>query len=138
MHQLWWPASHTTEMPSHRSPVSQMWTPKPLRPSLPFRNSDIAQELRLMRFMKNKKILVRRNCSLIAAIEDGPPQMNWSATVTINAHHINFKIDTGAQCNVISYQPYQSIATNNKEIQLQAGCFLGTLAQFCGQSNPSL
>ena len=40
---------------------------------------------------------------LLAAIEDGPPQMDWSATVTINAHHINFKIDTGAQCNVISF-----------------------------------
>ena len=47
---------------------------------------------------------------LVAAIEDGPPRKDWSATVTINAHHVTFKIDTGAQCNVMSYATFSRIS----------------------------
>ena len=38
---------------------------------------------------------------LLGAI-DRPGQKDWSTTVTINSQNIRFKLDTGAQCNVMS------------------------------------
>ena len=46
---------------------------------------------------------------LIAGIE-GTKRKDWDATVTINSQHITFKIDTGAQCNVMSSKTYNRIS----------------------------
>jgi len=37
---------------------------------------------------------------------DGEKKKNWNVTVTINEQPVQFKIDTGAQCNDISSQTY--------------------------------
>ena len=47
---------------------------------------------------------------LIAAIENEAHRKDWSATLTINEHSVAFKIDTGAQCNVILYSTYSRIS----------------------------
>ena len=47
---------------------------------------------------------------VVAAVENEPSRKDWSTTVTINAHHITFKIDTGAQCNVMSNNTYKRVS----------------------------
>ena len=47
---------------------------------------------------------------LITATENEAHRKDWSATLTINDHSVAFKIDTGAQCNVISYSTYSRIS----------------------------
>ena len=47
---------------------------------------------------------------LIATVETKPASREWSATITINAHRVAFKIDTGAQCNVMSSKMYNLVS----------------------------
>ena len=46
---------------------------------------------------------------LIAAIE-GKNKKDWNVTVKINSHNTRFKIDTGAQCNVMLSKTYQQLS----------------------------
>ena len=46
---------------------------------------------------------------LLSAI-DRPGQKDWFTTVTINSQNIRFKLDTGAQCNVMSLETYNQVA----------------------------
>ena len=46
---------------------------------------------------------------LIDAVE-GQNKTNWNVTVIINSHNTKFKIDTGAQCNVISSATYHQVS----------------------------
>ena len=41
---------------------------------------------------------------------DGENGKNWNTTVGINKHPVQFKIDTGAQCNVMSSQTYHQLS----------------------------
>ena len=46
---------------------------------------------------------------LLGAI-DRPGQKDWSTTVTINSQNVRFKLDTGAQCNVMSLKTYNRVS----------------------------
>ena len=46
---------------------------------------------------------------IIDAVDSGTKK-NWNVTVTINKQPVQFKIDTGAQCNVISSQTYHQLS----------------------------
>jgi len=46
---------------------------------------------------------------LVATIENNQ-QKDWTVTVTINSQLMKFKINTGAQCNVISSKTYHSLS----------------------------
>ena len=47
---------------------------------------------------------------LVATIEN-KKQKDWNVTMTVNSHAVKFKIDTGAQCNVISSKTYHSLSS---------------------------
>ena len=46
----------------------------------------------------------------VAIIEKDTDTKDWKATVKVNGHPITFKLDTGAQCNVISKHSYDQIS----------------------------
>ena len=47
---------------------------------------------------------------MLVAVIEGTTRKDWGATVTINSQHVTFKIDTGAQCNVMSSDTYNHIS----------------------------
>ena len=47
---------------------------------------------------------------LLIDVVEGQNKTNWNVTVTINSHNTKFKIDTGAQCNVISSATYHQVS----------------------------
>ena len=47
---------------------------------------------------------------LIYAIDRKVGKKGWQVTVQMNQHNINFKIDTGAQCNIMSLETYNQIS----------------------------
>ena len=46
----------------------------------------------------------------VAVIENDTDAKDWKATVKLNGHSTTFKLDTGAQCNVISKQTYDQVS----------------------------
>ena len=46
----------------------------------------------------------------IGALQKGQSDKEWQVTISINGQKTKFKIDTGAQCNVISKQKYLAVS----------------------------
>ena len=46
----------------------------------------------------------------VATIENSTETKDWKATIKVNDRHTTFKLDTGAQCNVISKKTYDQIS----------------------------
>ena len=46
----------------------------------------------------------------IAMINDGADTEEWEVNVRMNEQRVTFKIDTGAQCNVISKETYDKVS----------------------------
>ena len=49
------------------------------------------------------------NDMVIDAVSSGQAKEDWHTTIKVNEHNVTFKIDTGAQCNVISKETYNRI-----------------------------
>ena len=47
---------------------------------------------------------------MIVATIEGTTRKDWDATIIINSQHVTFKIDTGAQCNVMSSETYNYVS----------------------------
>ena len=47
----------------------------------------------------------------VAVIENDTQAKDWTASMSLNGCHITFKLDTGAQCNVISKNTYDQISS---------------------------
>ena len=50
------------------------------------------------------------NDMFVSVIENDSDGKDWKVTVKLNSHSTTFKLDTGAQCNVISKQTYDQIS----------------------------
>ena len=48
---------------------------------------------------------------IIDTISSESPQRGWHTTVKVNGHNVRFKIDTGAQCNILSLETYQQVSS---------------------------
>ena len=49
------------------------------------------------------------NDMVINAVTKEPTKGDWQTTIMVNEHLVTFKIDTGAQCNVLSKETYDRI-----------------------------
>ena len=47
---------------------------------------------------------------VIATINGGATKKDWQTTIKVNERDITFKIDTGAQCNVMSKESYDKVS----------------------------
>ena len=61
---------------------------------------------------------------LLGAI-DRPGQKDWSTTVTINSQNVRFKLDTGAQCNIMSLETYNRYEATRQHFCIPVCGFLG-------------
>lgn len=43
-------------------------------------------------------------------------QSDWIETLTINDHHVDFKLDTGAQANIIPKQVFDKLKLNDQQL----------------------
>ena len=71
---------------------------------------------------------------LLCAI-NGPDQKDWSTTVYINSHNIRFKLDTGAQCNVMSLTTYKRVSSRTlTKSKARLAAFGGHRLKSCGKA----
>ena len=49
------------------------------------------------------------NEMIIDTITDETPKYNWKTTIKLNDQYVMFKIDTSAQCNVLSKETYDVV-----------------------------
>ena len=71
---------------------------------------------------------------LLCAI-NGPDQKDWSTTVNINSHNIRFKLDTGAQCNVMSLTTYKRVSSRTlTKSKARLVAFGGHRLKSCGKT----
>ena len=47
---------------------------------------------------------------IVETIASESPQRDWHTTIKLDEHNVRFKIDTGAQCNVLSLETYQQVS----------------------------
>ena len=73
---------------------------------------------------------------VISTINSKTSQKNWYATIKVNEHDVRFKIDTGAQCNVLSQQTYERISSEPlTKSQAKLVAFGGQRIRSLGKSN---
>lgn len=73
---------------------------------------------------------------VISTINSETSQKNWYATIKVNEHDVRFKIDTGAQCNVLSQQTYERISSQPlTKSQAKPVAFGGQRIRSLGKSN---
>ena len=71
----------------------------------------------------------------IGALQKGQSDKEWQVTISINGQKTKFKIDTGAQCNVISKQKYLAVSqTPLQKSKAKLTAFGGHKLHTCGKA----
>jgi len=72
---------------------------------------------------------------VIGALQKGQSDKEWQITISINGQKTKFKIDTGAQCNVISKQKYIAVSqTPLQKSKAKLTAFGGHKLHTCGKA----
>ena len=75
------------------------------------------------------------NEMFIGTIQKSQNPREWQITLPMNNHRITFKIDTGAQCNVITKQKYlQASKTPLQKSTTKLAAFGGHRLVTCGKA----
>ena len=72
----------------------------------------------------------------VSVMESDTNEKDWKTTLKLNGHRTTFKLDTGAQCNVISKQTYDRISTRPlTKSKAKVVTFGGHKLKACGKTS---
>ena len=103
-----------TTLPRHGNGTQEMWKTKPL---LHVCRSKPAWTSNVHNIEEEEEASDEETSRAIYTIDRKAGKNSWYTSIKVNRHDITFKIDTGAQCNIISLETYnrpsKSFPTNH-------------------------